>query len=83
MPGEPMPGEPDCPFEYAKPSNWGISTGEVHPVALDYPAVDVFEPLGRYRRHQRTTDDETIALRIAVIGGASVSPNHHPSIARR
>jgi hypothetical protein len=29
------------------------------------------------------TDDEIIALRVAVIGGASVSPNHHPSIARR
>jgi hypothetical protein len=37
-----MPGEPDCPLEYPKPSNWGYFDGPEHPVALDYPAVDVF-----------------------------------------
>ena len=37
-----MPGEPDCPFEYRKPSNWGYLDRREHPVALDYPAVDVF-----------------------------------------
>ena len=39
---------------------WVDQNGAVRlEVALDYPAVDVFELLGRYRRHQRTTDDET------------------------
>ena len=43
---------------------WVDQNGAVRlEVALDYPAVDVFKSLGRYRRHQRTTDDETIALR--------------------
>ena len=37
-----MPGEPDCPFEYRKPSNWGYLDRREHPVALDYSAVDVF-----------------------------------------
>jgi hypothetical protein len=34
-----MPGGPDCPFEYHKPSDWGYLDGRL--VALDYPAVDV------------------------------------------
>jgi hypothetical protein len=34
--------KPDCPFEYRKPSNWGYLDRREHPVALDYPAVDVF-----------------------------------------
>jgi hypothetical protein len=37
-----MPGEPDCSFAYRKPSNWGYLDRRENPVALDYPAVDVF-----------------------------------------
>jgi hypothetical protein len=36
-----MPGGPDCPFEYHKPSDWGYLDGREHLVALDYLATDV------------------------------------------